>query len=185
MARGSALESGTLDDRNDRPPGRRSMADGSAMRRRRLQPDRGRRDTIWGLLHPRAAGWAVVREDRGLVFPTSCSWVWPYPTWFCGSRDVGARCPRLLRGVWLTNTSASSSSTRRCGWLPARGRPGCPPAAGRGRRRSRSWAQHAKGRCVTWTDRLSMLVAGGAIVATLGVGTCSTNARFDKDETTR
>ena len=39
--------------------------------------------------------------------------------------------------------------------------------------------QHAKVAGVTWTDRLSMLVAAGAIVATLGVGTCSTNARFD------
>lgn len=32
---------------------------------------------------------------------------------------------------------------------------------------------------MSWTDRISMLVAAGAIVATLGVGTCSTNARFD------
>ena len=30
-----------------------------------------------------------------------------------------------------------------------------------------------------WTDRISMLVAAGAIVATIGVGTCSTNGRFD------
>ena len=30
-----------------------------------------------------------------------------------------------------------------------------------------------------WADRISMLVAAAAIVATLGVGTCSTNARFN------
>ena len=29
------------------------------------------------------------------------------------------------------------------------------------------------------TDRLSLLIAAGALVVTLGVGTCSTNARFD------
>ena len=32
---------------------------------------------------------------------------------------------------------------------------------------------------MSWVDRVSMLVAAGAIVATLGVGTCSTNARFN------
>ena len=32
---------------------------------------------------------------------------------------------------------------------------------------------------MSWTDRISMLIAAGAIVATLGVGTCSTNARFN------
>ncbi len=32
---------------------------------------------------------------------------------------------------------------------------------------------------MSWADRVSMLVAAGAIVATLGVGTCSTNARFN------
>jgi outer membrane murein-binding lipoprotein Lpp len=32
---------------------------------------------------------------------------------------------------------------------------------------------------MSWADRISMLVAAGAIVATLGVGTCSTNARFE------
>ena len=32
---------------------------------------------------------------------------------------------------------------------------------------------------MSWSDRLSMLVAAGAIVATIGVGTCSTNSRFD------
>ena len=32
---------------------------------------------------------------------------------------------------------------------------------------------------MSWVDRVSMLVASGAIVATLGVGTCSTNARFN------
>ena len=33
-----------------------------------------------------------------------------------------------------------------------------------------------------WADWVSMRVAAGAIVATLGVGTCSTNARFDDVE---
>ena len=32
---------------------------------------------------------------------------------------------------------------------------------------------------MSWADRVSMLVAAGVIVATLGVGTCSTNARFN------
>ena len=32
---------------------------------------------------------------------------------------------------------------------------------------------------MSWTDRIVMLVAAGAIVATVGVGTCSTHARFD------
>ena len=32
---------------------------------------------------------------------------------------------------------------------------------------------------MSWADRVSMLVAAGAIVATLGVGTCSTNACFN------
>ena len=32
---------------------------------------------------------------------------------------------------------------------------------------------------MSWADRISILVAAGAVVATLGVGTCSTNARFD------
>ena len=32
---------------------------------------------------------------------------------------------------------------------------------------------------MSWTERMAMLVAAGAIVATLGIGTCSTNARFD------
>ena len=32
---------------------------------------------------------------------------------------------------------------------------------------------------MSWADRISMLGAAGAIVATLGVGTCSTNARFN------
>ncbi len=32
---------------------------------------------------------------------------------------------------------------------------------------------------MSWADRISILVAAGAIVVTLGVGTCSTNARFD------
>lgn len=32
---------------------------------------------------------------------------------------------------------------------------------------------------MSWADRISVLVAAGAVVATLGVGTCSTNARFD------
>jgi hypothetical protein len=32
---------------------------------------------------------------------------------------------------------------------------------------------------MSWTDRIVMLVAAGAIVATAGVGTCSTHARFD------
>lgn len=31
----------------------------------------------------------------------------------------------------------------------------------------------------TWGDRVSFFVGVGAIVVTLGVGTCSTNARFD------
>ena len=31
---------------------------------------------------------------------------------------------------------------------------------------------------MTWADRVSVLLAAGAIVATLGIGTCSTNARF-------
>ena len=31
----------------------------------------------------------------------------------------------------------------------------------------------------TWGDRISFFVGVGAIVVTLGVGTCSTNARFD------
>ena len=31
---------------------------------------------------------------------------------------------------------------------------------------------------MSWADRISILVAAGAVVATLGVGTCSTNARF-------
>lgn len=31
---------------------------------------------------------------------------------------------------------------------------------------------------MSWTNQISMLVAAGAILATLGVGTCSTNARF-------
>ena len=32
---------------------------------------------------------------------------------------------------------------------------------------------------MSWTDRITVLVAAGAIVATLSVGTCSTNGRFD------
>ena len=32
---------------------------------------------------------------------------------------------------------------------------------------------------MSWADRISVLVAAGAVVATLGAGTCSTNARFD------
>ena len=32
---------------------------------------------------------------------------------------------------------------------------------------------------MSWTDRITALVAAGAIVATLSVGTCSTNGRFD------
>ena len=32
---------------------------------------------------------------------------------------------------------------------------------------------------MSWADRISILVAAGAIVVTLGVGTCSTNARFN------
>ena len=32
---------------------------------------------------------------------------------------------------------------------------------------------------MSWADRISMLVAAGAIVVTLGVGTCATNARFN------
>ena len=32
---------------------------------------------------------------------------------------------------------------------------------------------------MSWADRISLLVAATAIVATLGVGTCSTNARFN------
>ena len=33
--------------------------------------------------------------------------------------------------------------------------------------------------CVSPKDRLSFFIGVGAIVVTLGVGTCSTNARFD------
>lgn len=36
-----------------------------------------------------------------------------------------------------------------------------------------------KRRGMSWADRISILVAASAVVATLGVGTCSTNARFD------
>ena len=32
---------------------------------------------------------------------------------------------------------------------------------------------------MSWTDRISLDIAAGAVVVTLGVGTCSTNARFD------
>ena len=32
---------------------------------------------------------------------------------------------------------------------------------------------------MSWTDRISLYIAAGAIVVTLGVGTCSTNARFN------
>ena len=32
---------------------------------------------------------------------------------------------------------------------------------------------------MSWTDRITVLVAAGAIVATLSAGTCSTNGRFD------
>ena len=32
---------------------------------------------------------------------------------------------------------------------------------------------------MSWTDRISMLVAAGAVVATLAIGTCSTNARLN------
>jgi cell division protein FtsL len=32
---------------------------------------------------------------------------------------------------------------------------------------------------MSWTDRISLYVAAAAIVVTLGVGTCSTNARFN------
>ena len=31
---------------------------------------------------------------------------------------------------------------------------------------------------MSWGDRITVLVAAGAIAATVGVGTCSTNARF-------
>lgn len=32
---------------------------------------------------------------------------------------------------------------------------------------------------MSWTDRISLYLAAGAIIVTLGVGTCSTNARFN------
>ena len=32
---------------------------------------------------------------------------------------------------------------------------------------------------MSWTDRITVLVPAGPIVATLSVGTCSTNGRFD------
>ena len=32
---------------------------------------------------------------------------------------------------------------------------------------------------MSWRDQLPMVVAAGAIVATIGIGTCSTNGRFD------
>ena len=32
---------------------------------------------------------------------------------------------------------------------------------------------------ISWTDRVTVLVAAGTIVTTLSVGTCSTNGRFD------
>ena len=32
---------------------------------------------------------------------------------------------------------------------------------------------------MSWTDRISLDIAAGAVVVTLGVGTCSTNARFN------
>ena len=32
---------------------------------------------------------------------------------------------------------------------------------------------------MSWTDRISLYIAAGAIVVTLGVGMCSTNARFN------
>ncbi|MDE0002083.1 MAG: hypothetical protein OXQ29_05275 [Rhodospirillaceae bacterium] len=32
---------------------------------------------------------------------------------------------------------------------------------------------------MNWTDRITILVGAAAVVATLGVGTCSTNGRFD------
>lgn len=32
---------------------------------------------------------------------------------------------------------------------------------------------------MSWADRISVYLAAGAIIVTLGVGTCSTNARFN------
>ena len=32
---------------------------------------------------------------------------------------------------------------------------------------------------MSWTDRISLYLAAGAIIVTPGVGTCSTNARID------
>ena len=32
---------------------------------------------------------------------------------------------------------------------------------------------------MTWTDRITILIGAAAVAASLGVGTCSTNGRFD------